>query len=799
MAPTWLPLCRAMQRYCEAFFAAIESWRMYDEKSLLCNRIHLVESAHKILFEYSQKQENYVFDILVEYSDVPLLQEVTPSAGKDYVHLGDLKAFDSAKKLVPEVIFNRVGAFFQNNLLKALAGFKEDILKVSNMENRKSIVAAVEKLLRLPEDVGMAKFVFKLTTEEEFSIYPQEFISTGGKAFADFLADSKITAPSKSSFKREVKRKPEVKKDTNGQNKRARPTKHETDSESGKVVKKSKKPKYDSDNESEKVVRKPRKPTERQQTPVKKVEKRERNVIPEPEPEPEEVIDWTTDHPSVGKQVASFFLVDVDERFGGKRRNLFFGTVEKYAPETAPDANDQLYHVVWDDGDEEDYEEEQYLAGLELRACNVGWLFKHDAIGTKVAKLLSAEEVAEMKSTRQAKKPSNILCGTVIKVSPAGSVPEHGVDRYYIQWDNDAEEIYTDENLQDGISFLNAEKEKEKNEAELKKAEAATRKAEADAKKAEKELERQKRKEAKKQQALPEATEGDVVENAEEPEDSFVDHSMEVEEEPEKEEEGASDDEPAWTENHDSVGTQVAAVFKTGKRARIFSGKVVKFAPESKPGKNDQLYHIEWEDGDEEDYDDGQLIIGQDLFTQKFGKSAKKLTPSKSRRSRKDEDPLVANGKSSSRAKKNDSKIGKVDHALVTFHDEEVAEDDPLSQLSATSHRSSSNNHSSSSSSNENNHEDDNEDNKNDEKETSEEPGVSQDVPVTTEESVGEEKMKEEDAVNEETAPLSLDTSNYFNEVSAWADETLTANEADVINEVVEILSTELMPTITTE
>lgn len=33
----------------------------------------------------------------------------------------------------------------------------------------------------------------------------------------------------------------------------------------------------------------------------------------------------------------------------------FFGTVERYLPASIASPDDQLYHVVYDDGDEEDY------------------------------------------------------------------------------------------------------------------------------------------------------------------------------------------------------------------------------------------------------------------------------------------------------------------------------------------------------------------------------------------------------------------------------------------------------------
>ena len=37
-----------------------------------------------------------------------------------------------------------------------------------------------------------------------------------------------------------------------------------------------------------------------------------------------------------------------------------------YAAPTSPKARDQLYHIVWDDGDEQDFDEDELKAGLAL-------------------------------------------------------------------------------------------------------------------------------------------------------------------------------------------------------------------------------------------------------------------------------------------------------------------------------------------------------------------------------------------------------------------------------------------------
>jgi len=62
---------------------------------------------------------------------------------------------------------------------------------------------------------------------------------------------------------------------------------------------------------------------------------------------------WTIRHASVGTRVSSLFDVDgVEKRFSGK--------VTRYLPPSRQGKRDQLYHVVWEDGDVCDYNEQEY-------------------------------------------------------------------------------------------------------------------------------------------------------------------------------------------------------------------------------------------------------------------------------------------------------------------------------------------------------------------------------------------------------------------------------------------------------
>jgi len=77
-----------------------------------------------------------------------------------------------------------------------------------------------------------------------------------------------------------------------------------------------------------------------------------------------------------------------------------------------------------------------------------------------------------------------------------------------------------------------------------------------------------------------------------------------------------------WLQYHWSIGTKVAAYFEVGgrgkkrKRKKLFLGEVVKFGKATEYWKFDQLYHILWEDNDEEDYDWNEFQKGLELFNE---------------------------------------------------------------------------------------------------------------------------------------------------------------------------------------
>ena len=84
----------------------------------------------------------------------------------------------------------------------------------------------------------------------------------------------------------------------------------------------------------------------------------------------------------------------------------------------------------------------------------------------------------------------------------------------------------------------------------------------------------------------------------------------------EEEEENEEINEEEWLFEHPSIGTKVAGIFQKASRksrnktSTVFYGEVTKFLSESGENERDELYHILWEDGDEEDYDTCDLTEG---------------------------------------------------------------------------------------------------------------------------------------------------------------------------------------------
>ena len=338
MAPNWIPLCRSMQLYCEPFFASINNWRAYEDEALIHNRLECVETACQIFHMFSQNPELHKFELLCE-NEVPLLPEVPPTAGRDYKVGGDQIAFSAAMTTQPKVLFHKAGVFFQDNLLKGIAGWSPEVLAGANIETRATIINAVEKLFRLPEEAGLARFAFTQHSNSSSYVkrvqkdYPTVVLSHKGELFYRYI---------------EASRKPGFDFDID-----------EKALNEGKMVVAVEK--HAKNNNS----------------------KNKRKVEEDEWEADADGVMWTRKHHSVGSKVAAHFpplepqthLVptyhDASSAVGGNgsTSKLFRGTVTKYAPPSVAGLTDQLYHIRWEDGDEQVHSV-VYVVGILILGCD---------------------------------------------------------------------------------------------------------------------------------------------------------------------------------------------------------------------------------------------------------------------------------------------------------------------------------------------------------------------------------------------------------------------------------------------
>ena len=69
---------------------------------------------------------------------------------------------------------------------------------------------------------------------------------------------------------------------------------------------------------------------------------------------------WTMEHSSIGTIVAGLFFTPTG-------RKIFHGTVIKYSPCTEMKLQDELFHILWQDGDSEDWDKIELENGIKLR------------------------------------------------------------------------------------------------------------------------------------------------------------------------------------------------------------------------------------------------------------------------------------------------------------------------------------------------------------------------------------------------------------------------------------------------
>ncbi len=503
-----------MQKYCEPYFSAIEKWRRYESLELVQNRIQMIETALKILSELSQQEETYNFELVCEKPEAGLLDEVIPTPGKDYIPKGDMISFQAAKNVISPKIFQRVGIFFQGNLLKAIAGWSDAVLKASNHETRRSVILAIEMLFRIPESAGVVHFVYSVKNVnddvQKRLQFPASPLTESGKEFFDFLSQvhkqnldaAPIVVPSTSeawttdhpSVGRDVAASFKVNgKDTlflGKITKYLHPSKpSERDqlyhvqwedadeqtidereyklfskwyddykkkdlaaSTSAMAVKQSKVV-----QSQPKANKTPSVITNNQKGDIHRTSKSQ----PQPSSkmkksiEPDDEITWTRRHDSVGREVAGVFQVPSGKRGSKQEKKVFRGKVVRYCPPSKPKSQDQLYHVVWEDGDEQDFDEAEFRKGVELFiehfADDVEWISDHPAVGLKVSAYFALSG-----------KKRKLFVGTVQKYAPP-SANDKEDQLYHVVWEDGDEQDYDEAEYQEARALYEANVPSESN------------------------------------------------------------------------------------------------------------------------------------------------------------------------------------------------------------------------------------------------------------------------------------------------------------------------------------------------
>jgi hypothetical protein len=654
-----------MQKYCEPYFTAVERWRHYAAANLINNRVQLLETAERILSEYSQNPDVYEFSLMYEHSEVELLPEVEPIAGKAFVFGGDKEAFEASRKLVPPELFNRIGMFLQVGLLKSIAGFNDTYLATCNQETRKTVIDCLERIFRLPEEAGTVKFLFREVVKAndgdnhdepvpsaKFKVYPTSTMSGDGKSFVHYLLQSQAShnnnegeSPNKQrntgqkyqEFKDTLSpRSPKVQSKNNSPQKKANST-----SSSPQKATTSRKRSSSSATKSSSTSEKPRK--RQKTTSAKKINQQKENskaeinkpklrkaskrvsyretngheeevaseyeednleddVEEEVEVEKEKSTDeeepeWiTADHPIIGKHVANIFQVSDDENPSAhpKKSKIFYGTVTKYAPPSKPKKKDQLYHIQWEDGDEQDFDEQEYLTALDIYEINSKWITDpaHPMIGWKVANYFVLPH-------QKLGTDYTLFEGKVIKYCPATN-PKKRDQLYHILWEDGDEEDYDESQLISGRQIY------DENYLGISSKREPTTSSSS---------------------SLPNNNKTRNSSSSQ-PQKNYISREQSLSSPP------LTESLLKWTMDHDSIGTKVAKYRNPKQKVlsnrNIVFGKVMKYAPETKKNEDDQLYHIQWENahGDEEDYDEKEYVKGLKLYAAMMSHNERKTSSS---------------------------------------------------------------------------------------------------------------------------------------------------------------------------
>jgi hypothetical protein len=609
---------------------------------------------------------------------ISLLPEVQPTPGKLFVFGGDREAQEASKRLVPEEYFQKYGIFFQKTILYPMAGNNDSFLEKCNPDTMKSIIETMEKVFRLSIECGKAQFTYCLANirenEEKGTTGGKEMIretrnsstkmrifpmvtklSPFPASFLEFLISTKPLVEEPTHVKRvmtfndnDFKERNPLSPSSEMKNKVGSPVSHslltrndpyqtyvasskasslkaaqlkgkgikadrggrnrQSKSPAGRKPSSSKSPTTTSQGHQQHRLKAMKSPRQHVLEAVRRKEtngrtrgerrdnnndndeedddddevivefdtvdshrntitgkkSRERSVgssgikksqneeqefdVDDDDDEEEEEIEWTTNHPMVGKKVAAFFsLPDSIETF---KNILFYGTVMKYAPPSdtngSNNGNDALYRIKWSDGDSEDYDEQQLNHGIDLYLQQISWITDskvNSVIGMKVANYFDILD--PMATTVKAEKG-----GSGKKTGKRNSGKEQDEMKYIqkifqgivIKYLPPSKEYTVTANETNGSSTASGKKKTKKKEQE-KQVESTI--------------------------------------SAEIREDEELKGSIQVEE----------------ALKIDDIETPAALV-----------------AAEDDDEEGDQLYHIKWEDGDEQDYSENELQRARKIY-----------------------------------------------------------------------------------------------------------------------------------------------------------------------------------------
>eukprot|EP01034_Spumella_vulgaris_P025795 gene25795-32287_t len=290
-------------------------------------------------------------------------------------------------------------------------------------------------------------------------------------------------------------------------------------------------------------------------------------------------IQWVKEGSAIGTRVAAYFA---DPTSSSGSQKIFTGHVTKYAHPSSVKAGDQMYHIAWEDGDQEDYGEEQLNKGVAL----------YSTIEKK-----SNNAKVEPASTSSAKKPPPPPVFSTAAISSSSQVvtTSNGADV-----DAAKKVTATSDTAADLIVSG-------KRAASLVAAAAITATVSP----------------MVRPTPPPKPPASHLWEGSDAA--SASTHATETD----------TSTEPVWIKNHSNIGVRVAKFFPCDakdlnavliasthspaihvkkKYQKIFTGKVEKYAAPTAKYRDDQLYHIKFSDGDEEDWDQGDLDAGVALY-----------------------------------------------------------------------------------------------------------------------------------------------------------------------------------------